>query len=100
VVDEPAKEAGLMKTVAGAVLAVSASFLFTSAAGAADLAKIDRSIGKEPAYRTKSPRYCLLVFGPEAKARAWLVLDGDVLYFDGNANGDLTDKGERALLPR
>ena len=31
-----------------------------------DLAKVDRTIKKEPAY-TGKPRYCLLVFGPEAE---------------------------------
>ena len=61
----------------------------------ADLTKVDRSIKKEPAYRTKSPKYCLLVFGPEAKTRVWLVLDGDTLYIDRNGNGDLTEQGER-----
>jgi hypothetical protein len=59
-----------------------------------DLAKIDRTIAKEPAYKTK-PKYGLLVFGPEAKSRVWLVLDGDVLYADKNGIGDLTEKGER-----
>src|SRR5215470_17357354 len=59
----------------------------------ADLTKIDRTIAKEPAYKGK-PKYCLLVFGPDAKTRVWLVLDGDVLYVDRNGNGDLTDKGE------
>ena len=54
-----------------------------------DLTKVDRTIAKEPAYKTK-PRYCLLVFGPEPKIRVWLVLDGDVLYVDRNGNGDLT----------
>src|SRR5262249_38019827 len=49
---------------------------------------------KEPAYKTK-PKYGLLVFGPEAKSRVWLVLDGDVLYADKNGNGDLTEKDER-----
>ena len=34
----------------------------------ADLTKIDRTIAKEPAYKSK-PKYCLLVFGPEAKTR-------------------------------
>jgi hypothetical protein len=62
---------------------------------AADLSQIDRSIAKEPAYQTQDPRYCLLVFGPEAKFRAWLVQDGDVLYVDRNGNGDLTEEGER-----
>jgi hypothetical protein len=34
------------------------------------------------------------VFGPEAKTRLWLVLDGDVLYVDKNGNGDLTETGK------
>jgi len=62
---------------------------------AADLTKIERSIGKEPAYQSETPRYCLLVFGPEAKTRIWLVLDGKMLYVDRNGNGDLTEKGEK-----
>src|SRR5260370_10668649 len=64
--------------------------------GAADLSKIDRTIAKEPAYKSK-PKYCLVVFGPEAKTRVWLVLDGDVLYVDRNGDGDLTGKDERIL---
>jgi hypothetical protein len=63
-------------------------------ASAADLNKVDRNIAKEPAYKTKSPKYCLLVFGLNAQTRVWLVLDGDVLYVDGNGNGDLTEAGE------
>jgi hypothetical protein len=59
---------------------------------AADLQKIDRTIAKEPTFKTK-PRYGLLVFGPKAKTRIWLVLDGDVLYVDRNGQGDLADKG-------
>jgi hypothetical protein len=62
---------------------------------AVDLAKIDRSLRKEPAYESKQPQYCLLVFGKEAETRVWVVLDGDVLYLDRNGNGDLTDPGER-----
>src|SRR2546423_1487819 len=62
---------------------------------AVDLTKIDRTILKEPVYKSKAPRYCLLVFGPEAKTRVWLVLDGDTLYVDRNGNGDLTEEGER-----
>jgi hypothetical protein len=62
---------------------------------AADLAKIDRSLRKEPAYESKQPQYCLLVFGTEAETRVWVVLDGDVLYLDRNGNGDLTDPSER-----
>ncbi len=61
---------------------------------AVDLTKIDRTIAKEPAYQSEAVKYCLLVFGPEAKTRVWLVVDGDVLYVDRNGNGDLTEKGE------
>jgi hypothetical protein len=60
---------------------------------AADLTKIERTIAKQPAYQSK-PKYCLLVFGIEAKARFWLVLDGETLHVDRNANGDLTEAGE------
>jgi hypothetical protein len=63
-------------------------------AAAADLAQIDRTIRKEPAYQSK-PKYCLLVFGADAKTRVWLVQDGDVLYVDRNGNGDLTEKDKR-----
>ncbi len=61
----------------------------------ADPEKKDRPIGKEPAYTSKDPRYCQLVFGPEAKQSVWLVIDGEDLYVDRNANGDLTDEGDR-----
>jgi len=68
--------------------------MFAVPATAVDYTKIDRIIGKEPAYQSK-PKYCLVVFGPEAKTRVWLVLDGDVLYADRNGDGDLTGKDER-----
>jgi hypothetical protein len=42
------------------------------------LSGVDRTLTREPAYRSGS-RYCLLVFGPEAKTRVWLVQDGDIL---------------------
>jgi hypothetical protein len=64
-------------------------------AGAADLAKVERRVAKEPAYRSKSPRYALLVLGPGAKDRVWLVKDGGALYVDRNGNGDLTEPGEK-----
>ena len=68
-----------------------------------DLTKIDRRIVREPKYISKRPLYGLYVFGPRAATRAWAVLDKskaemdeyDVLYFDRNANGDLTEPGER-----
>jgi hypothetical protein len=75
---------------------INASLLLpflASQAAAADLTRIDRAVGREPAYKSK-PEYCLLVFGPEAKTRVWLVRDQDVLYVDRNGNGDLTEKGK------
>jgi hypothetical protein len=63
-------------------------------AAAGDLSKIDRTIGKEPAYQSK-PKYCLVVVGFHAKTRVWLVVDGDLLYADRNSDGDLTGKDER-----
>jgi hypothetical protein len=77
---------------------LGAAFLAVSSAPATaiDLTKIDRTITKEPAYKAK-PEYCLLVFGPEAKFRAWLVIDGDTLYVDRNGNGDLTEPGEKVV---
>jgi hypothetical protein len=74
-------------------LALAWLALFAAQAGAVDLTKIDRSLRKEPVYQSKHPQYCLLVFGPEARVRAWVVLDGDTLYLDRSANGDLTDPG-------
>jgi len=69
--------------------------LLAPLAQAADLTKIDRSIGKQPSYKSKSVKYCLLVFGPEAKTRVWLAHDHDTLYVDRNGNGDLTEPEER-----
>jgi hypothetical protein len=43
---------------------------------ATDLTKVDRHIAKQPACASKSPHYALLVFGSEAKDRAWMVKDG------------------------
>jgi hypothetical protein len=81
------------------VLPLFALVLWAAPVLATDLTKIDRTIAKEPAYQSK-PKYCLLVFGPAAKTRVWLVLDGDVLYVDRNGNGDLTEKDERFTYER
>jgi hypothetical protein len=65
---------------------------------AIDLAQIDRSIVKEPRYVGK-PHYALVVVGPRAEHRSWLVMDGDeTLYFDRNGNGDLTDPEDHIRL--
>ena len=77
------------------ILTLAAIAFLAGSAEAVDLRKIDRSIRKEPVYTSNDPRYCLLVFGPEANVRVWLVMDGDVLYVDRNGNGDLTEPGER-----
>jgi peroxiredoxin len=53
---------------------------------------------KEPVYQSNSPLYCLLVAGPNAEQRFWLVLDGKTLYVDRQGNGDLA-KGLK-LRPR
>ena len=74
---------------------ILAVWLTADALAAVDLEKIERTIRKEPAYKSKSPKYGLLVFGPEAADRVWLVQDGDTLYVDRNGNGDLTEPGEK-----
>src|SRR5262245_1959388 len=70
----------------------------SASAPAVDLTKIDRTIAKEPRYQSKPPKYGLLVFGPKADKRVWLVLDKDVLYVDANGNGDLTEPGEKVKV--
>jgi hypothetical protein len=76
-------------------LILGAVVLSGNSVDAFDLAKIDRNISRQPEYTTDAPRYCLLVFGPDAATRVWLVHDGNVLYVDRNGNNDLTEIGER-----
>ncbi|HLW66836.1 MAG TPA: hypothetical protein VKS79_16095 [Gemmataceae bacterium] len=76
------------------VIAV-ACWLAAIAFASAEPGPINNSIRKEPVYQTKTPKYGLLVFGPEAKDRVWLVHDGDTLYVDRNGNGDLTEPGKK-----
>ncbi len=76
------------------VLALSLSVCPCASLLAIDLAKIDRPAIKLPELRSGAARYCLLVFGPGAAKRVWLVHDGDRLYVDRNGNGDLTEPGE------
>ena len=70
-----------------------AALFFAVSLPAANLTNIDRTIGKEPSYQTK-PKYCLLVFGEQATTKVWVVDDGDRIFVDRNANGDLTEAGE------
>jgi len=85
------------------VCAVIALLTLQFPGNAADLSKIDRSIGKEPVYQSK-PDYCLLVFGPEAKTRVWLVLDGSTIHASGK-NGEIakltqrSESGYHLLIP-
>ena len=82
----------------GVVLVASATI--HGSEPAVDLTRLDRTIRKEPAYHAV-PRYALLVIGPRAEYRAWLVVDGDdVAYVDRNGDGDLTEPGERVDLDR
>src|SRR5204863_426142 len=68
-----------------------------------DLSKIDRHIAKTPAFISDRPLYGLYVFGPSAQMHVWAILDKskpdapeyDLLYFDRNADGDLTGSDER-----
>ena len=80
-------------------LVLAAALAFVGSA-IAEQPKVDRRIGKEPVYRTKTPLYGLLIFGPEGKDRVWLVLDGDALYVDRNGNGDLTEPGEKVAATK
>ena len=66
---------------------------------AADLARIDRTIKKEPAYKAR-PKFCLLVFGPEARTRVWLVQDGSTLYVDRHSDGDLTAPDDKVAAEK
>jgi hypothetical protein len=59
-----------------------------------DLAKMRLPPRLEPQY-VSQPAYLLLVFGQEASTAVWVVADAEHVYIDRNANGDLTDKGER-----
>lgn len=80
-------------------LAAAAAWLCAAPAAAAPPGP-ERTIRKEPAYKTKSPRYALLAFGPEGRDRVWLVQDGDALYVDRNGNGDLTEPGEKVAAEK
>jgi hypothetical protein len=84
--------------------------VFSGIAVAEDLGKIDRTIRKQPVYTSKEPKYCLLVFGPKADTRVWLVLDlaydplkgkpgkTEALFADLNADGNLTNAEERIAV--
>ena len=68
-----------------------------------DFDSIERKIGKLPPLVAEEPLYGLFLFGMHGEKRAWAVLDKtaktaegyDVLYFDLDADGDLTAARER-----
>lgn len=74
---------------------LGAFVVLTALAALVGSAERDQRLRKEPAYRSRAPKYHLLAFGPQAETRVWLVLDGEVLYVDRNGNGDLTEEPER-----
>jgi hypothetical protein len=92
--EEPAKQAEAAEAKKGAQAASPALTAWFP-----DLTKIDRTIVKEPKYKTQ-PYYALLAIGPEAKKRVWLVVDGETLYVDRNGNGDLTEANKRVEQPK
>ncbi len=76
----------------------------THGAGAApiDFAAVPRKIAREPAY-AGAPAYGCFLFGLNGETRMWAVLERskpelvvpDVLHLDRDADGDLTEAGER-----
>ena len=88
---------------ASRLAAVALSGSFASAAGPIDFAAVPRTIGRLPSLNSEKPLHGLFLFGPRGETRVWAVLDQsepraaryDVLYLDVNANGDLTEAGER-----
>jgi hypothetical protein len=88
---------GIMRNTLRLLLTLAMLTMAYGRANATDLTKIDRSIPKEPAYHTK-PKYCLLVFGPEAKDRVWLVQDGVTLYINVNGGEDWLTQPARSAV--
>jgi hypothetical protein len=99
--------AGALAAAGLAAAARSAAAPQDAPAPDADLAKVERKILKEPKY-VAAPKYALFVLDAEAKFKAWAVFDKstpdapfyDVLYFDRNGNGDLTEPDERFVGKR
>jgi hypothetical protein len=83
-------------------LVLAAGLLGFQQAEAFDFSKVSRDLVSEPAY-TGSPRYALILLGPDPRHRLWLAMDEskpgaaqyDVLYADLDGDGKLGEKGER-----
>lgn len=52
-----------------------------------------------PAGISNSARYALILLGNEPEARVWIIVDGERVYVDKNANGDLTETDELLAQP-
>ena len=95
----------MMRNLTLFAAAMLLAFASARAAEPTELNQIERQIKRQPAYTAEKPLYGLYVFGPGAKTGAWAVLDKsaaenkqyDILYFDRNGNGDLTEKNERIV---
>jgi len=97
---------GPMTFVLSAALAQVAAPAASQAASAprADDWKTDRKIGKQPAW-VAAPKFARFVLDEAGAFRCWAAFDKstpdakfyDVLYFDRDGNGDLTDPGEKIV---
>lgn len=85
-------------------LALLLGYLCSADSGRAiDFTQIKREINKQPAFVAAQPLYGAFVFGTNGEKLVWAILDQskpkssvyDVLYLDLNADGDLTQAGER-----
>ena len=93
----------LLATFATVSFSVPLPLAQAAATGPIDFATVPRELGKLPEFKTARPLYGLFLFGPRGETRVWAVLEKsrrdtpvyDVLHLDVNANGDLTDPGER-----
>ncbi len=57
-------------------------------------------IAKEPVYQQARQQFLLLLIGQQPARELWIVRDGDDFYIDRNANGDLTEAGEKVTPPK
>lgn len=78
-----------------ALLSVACYAFSAPPAQAVDYDAIDRTLEREPDYQSDNLRYALLLFGPDAEVRVWIVVDEETVYLDRNADGDLTADDER-----
>ncbi len=65
-----------------------------------DLDRVSRTLDTEPTYNTRSPKYCLLVFGPEARTLVWLVHDGDAMHALASPDGKSPRRWRQAKGPQ